>query len=185
MMPLDNLSPHGWIKYVYNYSPIAVQYWTKVSPRSANRPGLWQFASIHRQPLSLNRQSIVPQGTLRYVLYLVLSNNSVCFRTFLYLMFIITLAATVTREGLLNNFSITADISAVTVLLLAGLYVSSMSSCLGAMYGTPRVLQSIAKEKVIPGLAFLGHGVSFSQIIALCLYSIRNMKDKNVIFFNA
>ncbi|KAF9816172.1 hypothetical protein SFRURICE_003723 [Spodoptera frugiperda] len=78
--------------------------------------------------------------------------------TFLYLMFIITLAATVTRDGLLHNLSITADISAVTVLLLGGLYVSSMSSCLGAMYGTPRVLQSIANEKVIPGLAFLGHG---------------------------
>lgn len=77
-------------------------------------------------------------------------------------MFIITLAATVTREGLLTNFSITADISAVTVLLLAGLYVSSMSSCLGAMYGTPRVLQSIANEKVIPGLEFLGHGVSIN-----------------------
>lgn len=78
--------------------------------------------------------------------------------TFLYLMFIITLAATVTREALLKNFSITADISAVIVLLLAGLYVSSMSSCLGAMYGTPRVLQSIANEKVIPGLDILGHG---------------------------
>lgn len=75
-------------------------------------------------------------------------------------MFIITLAATVSRDALLKNFSITADISAVTVLLLAGLYVSSMSSCLGAMYGTPRVLQSIAKEKVIPGLDVLGHGVS-------------------------
>lgn len=83
-------------------------------------------------------------------------------RTFLYLMFVITLAATVTREALLTNYSITAEISAVTVLLLAGLYVSSMSSCLGAMYGTPRVLQSIANEKVIPGLEFLGHGVSLS-----------------------
>ncbi|XP_045780275.1 solute carrier family 12 member 8 [Maniola jurtina] len=78
--------------------------------------------------------------------------------TFLYLMFIITLAATVSRDALLKNFSITADISAVTVLLLAGLYVSSMSSCLGAMYGTPRVLQSIANERVIPGLEILGHG---------------------------
>ncbi|XP_045483871.1 solute carrier family 12 member 8 [Pieris rapae] len=78
--------------------------------------------------------------------------------TFLYLMFVITLAATVTREALLTNFSITTDMSAVKVLLLAGLYVSSMSSCLGAMYGTPRVLQSISNEKVIPGLEVLGHG---------------------------
>ena len=74
-------------------------------------------------------------------------------------MFIITLAATVTREGLKQNLSITADVSAVKVLLLAGLYVSSMSSCLGAMYGTPRVLQSIANERVVPGLEILGHGV--------------------------
>lgn len=75
-------------------------------------------------------------------------------------MFVIILASTVTRDALLKNSSITADISAVKVLLLAGLYVSSMSSCLGAMYGTPRVLQSIANEKVIPGLEALGHGVS-------------------------
>lgn len=46
------------------------------------------------------------------------------------------------------------------ILLLAGVYVSSMSSCLGAMYGTPRVLQSIANEKVIPVIGFLGQGVS-------------------------
>lgn len=45
-------------------------------------------------------------------------------------------------------------------LLLAGLYVSSMSSCLGAMYGTPRVLQSIANENVIPIIQGLGKGVS-------------------------
>lgn len=28
------------------------------------------------------------------------------------------------------------------------------------MYGTPRVLQSIANEKVIPVIGFLGQGVS-------------------------
>lgn len=49
-------------------------------------------------------------------------------------------------------------VSAVEFLLLAGVYVSSMSSCLGAMYGTPRVLQSIALE--IPGIGALGQGVS-------------------------
>lgn len=75
-------------------------------------------------------------------------------------MFIITVAFTVTRDALLVNLSITAKVSAVAVLLLAGLYVSSMSSCLGAMYGTPRVLQSIANERVIPGLDILGRGVS-------------------------
>jgi hypothetical protein len=35
-----------------------------------------------------------------------------------------------------------------------------MSSCLAAMYGTPRVLQSIANENVIPFIQILGKGVS-------------------------
>lgn len=53
---------------------------------------------------------------------------------------------------------IVVKVSAVQMLLLAGIYVSSMSSCLGAMYGTPRVLQSIANESVIPGIGVLGKG---------------------------
>lgn len=72
------------------------------------------------------------------------------------------LGATCTREALLNDFMIAAKVSAVRVLLLAGLYVSSMSSCLGAMYGTPRVLQSVANENVIPGIGILGTGVRMS-----------------------
>ncbi|CAH1103374.1 unnamed protein product [Psylliodes chrysocephalus] len=78
--------------------------------------------------------------------------------TFLYLVFVIFLGATCTRAVLLNNFMIAKEVSVIGVLFLAGLYVSSMSSCLGAMYGTPRVLQSIALENVIPGIGALGRG---------------------------
>lgn len=80
--------------------------------------------------------------------------------TFLYLAFVILLGATCKRETLLTDFLIAAKVSAIRIMLLAGLYVSSMSSCLGAMYGTPRVLQSIAQENVIPGIGVLGKGVS-------------------------
>lgn len=69
------------------------------------------------------------------------------------------LAATCTRKALLTNFMIASTVSAISVLLLAGLYVSSFSSCLGAMYGTPRVLQSIASQNVIPGMNCLQRGV--------------------------
>lgn len=75
------------------------------------------------------------------------------------MVFILFLGATCTRETLLTDFMISVKVSAVQFLLLAGIYVSSMSSCLGAMYGTPRVLQSIAKESVIPGIDILGKGV--------------------------
>lgn len=82
----------------------------------------------------------------------------------MYLVFILFLGATCKRETLLNDYMIAAKVSAVQFLLLAGIYVSSMSSCLGAMYGTPRVLQSIALENVIPGIGILGKGVSLNLI---------------------
>ena len=90
----------------------------------------------------------IPNGTLA-----ALSTS-----TFLYMVFFIFLGATVQRETLFNNFMIVSYVSAIKFLLLAGIYVSSMSSCLGAMYGTPRVLQSIANESVIPGMGKLGMG---------------------------
>lgn len=90
----------------------------------------------------------IPNGTLA-----ALSTS-----TFLYMVFIIFLGATVNRKTLGSDFMIAKHVSAINFLLLAGIYVSSMSSCLGAMYGTPRVLQSIANEAVIPGMGKLGAG---------------------------
>ncbi|KAH8420126.1 hypothetical protein KR009_006117 [Drosophila setifemur] len=78
--------------------------------------------------------------------------------TFLYLVFALFLGATCQRDILRTDFMISVKVSVVHFLLVAGIYVSSMSSCLGAMYGTPRVLQSIAKESVIPGIDVLGKG---------------------------
>lgn len=67
---------------------------------------------------------------------------------------------------------IAVKVSAVQFLLLAGIYVSSMSSCLGAMYGTPRVLQSIALENVIPGIGILGKGVSYTSVWCSVCWSL-------------
>lgn len=44
-------------------------------------------------------------------------------------------------------------------MFLLGLYISSLASCMGGLYGAPRILQVIAQERVIPALAFLGQGV--------------------------
>ncbi|RLU15442.1 hypothetical protein DMN91_012436 [Ooceraea biroi] len=78
--------------------------------------------------------------------------------TLLYVCFSLILATTCIRSALLTNFTIASTVSASSVMLLAGLYVSSFSSCLGAMYGTPRVLQSIASQNVIPGMSCLQRG---------------------------
>ncbi|XP_068590314.1 solute carrier family 12 member 8-like [Cebidichthys violaceus] len=77
---------------------------------------------------------------------------------FLYLVFVFLLGAICTREALRYDFLIAEKVSLVGFLFLLGLYISSLASCMGGLYGAPRILQCIARERVIPALAFLGRG---------------------------
>lgn len=120
----------------------------------------------------------IPNGTLA----------SIATSTFLYMVFIIFLGATVHRDTLYTNFTIATHVSAIQFLLYAGIYVSSMSSCLGAMYGTPRVLQSIANEAVIPGMGKLGKGkgpnkvpMNAMAIVAIIIISFIIIGDINLL----
>uniref|UniRef100_A0A8C9PXI7 Solute carrier family 12 member 8 n=1 Tax=Spermophilus dauricus TaxID=99837 RepID=A0A8C9PXI7_SPEDA len=79
---------------------------------------------------------------------------------FLYIVFTFLLGAICTREALRYNFLIAEKVSLVGFLFLLGLYISSLASCMGGLYGAPRILQCIAQEKVIPALACLGQGVN-------------------------
>lgn len=77
----------------------------------------------------------------------------------LYILFALLLGAVCTRYALLTDYMIASKVSLVGVLFLFGLYISSLSSCLGAQYGAPRVLQCISKENVLPIIKPLGKGV--------------------------
>ncbi|GFT26401.1 solute carrier family 12 member 8 [Nephila pilipes] len=77
---------------------------------------------------------------------------------FIYMIFVVGLGATCQRWALHTDYMIAAKVSAIGVLLLAGLYISAMSACLGALYATPRIIQSMANENVIPVMKFLGKG---------------------------
>ncbi|CAO2631636.1 Solute carrier family 12 member 8 [Lemmus lemmus] len=79
---------------------------------------------------------------------------------FLYIIFTFLLGAICTREALRSDFLIAEKVSLVGFLFLLGLYISSLASCMGGLYGAPRILQCIAQEKVIPVLASLGQGVN-------------------------
>lgn len=82
----------------------------------------------------------------------------------LYILFAVLLGAVCTRYSLITDYMIASKVSLVGVLFLFGLYVSSLSSCLGAQYGAPRVLQCISKENVVPLIKPLGKGVSISSL---------------------
>ncbi|XP_057708895.1 solute carrier family 12 member 8-like [Corythoichthys intestinalis] len=90
---------------------------------------------------------------------------------FLYLVFVFLLGAICSREALRYDFLIAEKVSLVGFLFLLGLYVSSLASCMGGLYGAPRILQCIAQEKVIPALAFLGRGKGPNKtpVAAICL----------------
>ncbi|KFZ62241.1 Solute carrier family 12 member 8, partial [Antrostomus carolinensis] len=77
---------------------------------------------------------------------------------FLYMVFVFLLGAICTRQSLRYDFMIAEKVSLVGFLFLLGLYISSLASCMGGLYGAPRILQCIAQENVIPMLAFLGRG---------------------------
>ncbi|XP_046869760.1 uncharacterized protein LOC124462201 isoform X2 [Hypomesus transpacificus] len=96
---------------------------------------------------------------------------------FLYLVFVFLLGAICTREALRYDFLIAEKVSLVGFLFLLGLYISSLASCMGGLYGAPRILQVIAQERVIPALAFLGQGKGPNKtpVAAICLTSLLTM----------
>ncbi|XP_060118784.1 solute carrier family 12 member 8 [Heteronotia binoei] len=96
---------------------------------------------------------------------------------FLYIVFVFLLGAICTRESLRYDFMIAEKVSLVGFLFLIGLYISSLASCMGGLYGAPRILQCIAQEKVIPILAFLGQGKGPNKtpVAAICLTSLITM----------
>ncbi|KAG9349010.1 hypothetical protein JZ751_029328 [Albula glossodonta] len=109
----------------------------------------------------------IPVGTLA----------AVCTSWFLYLVFVFLLGAICTRDALRIDFLIAEKVSLVGFLFLLGLYISSLASCMGGLYGAPRILQCIAQERVIPVLGFLGNGrgPNKTPVEAICLTSLITM----------
>ncbi|XP_037671397.1 solute carrier family 12 member 8 [Choloepus didactylus] len=102
---------------------------------------------------------------------------AICISWFLYIIFVFLLGAICTREALRYDFLIAEKVSLVGFLFLLGLYISSLASCMGGLYGAPRILQCIAQEKVIPALVFLGQGKGPNKtpVAAICLTSLVTM----------
>ncbi|NWS74307.1 S12A8 protein, partial [Crotophaga sulcirostris] len=96
---------------------------------------------------------------------------------FLYIVFVFLLGAVCTRQSLRYDFMIAEKVSLVGFLFLLGLYISSLASCMGGLYGAPRILQCIAQENVIPMLAFLGRGKGPNKtpVAAICLTTLITM----------
>lgn len=66
--------------------------------------------------------------------------------------------ATCIRSALLNDYMIAQKASSIGIFLLMGLFISSMSYSLGSLYATPRIIQNIANENIIPIMKIFSGG---------------------------
>ena len=90
----------------------------------------------------------IPKGTLLAVLVTGI----------IYTAMVVMLGATASREMLVNNKLVMADIALVPVLITAGVLAATLSSALGSMMGAPRILQALARDSVFSSLSFFGKG---------------------------
>ena len=78
--------------------------------------------------------------------------------TFLYMSHALILGYTCLRDSLRTDSLIQEKVALIGFVWVSGLFISSLSSSLGGLYGAPRILQCITSEKNFPILSFLAMG---------------------------
>ena len=90
----------------------------------------------------------IPRGTLL----------SILFTTIIYISFAVLLGASASREALQSNTMIVSTLALFPSLIIVGVFAATLSSALGSMMGAPRILQALARDKVLPFLKPFGKG---------------------------
>ena len=88
----------------------------------------------------------IPRGTLTAVFVTAL----------IYAAQAVFLGGSATRNDLIHTEMVMADIAILPLFIAAGVIAATMSSALGSMMGAPRILQSMARDRVLPRLEKLG-----------------------------
>lgn len=90
----------------------------------------------------------IPRGTL----------GAVFTSIFFYMLLILGYAGCVDRDGLRDNLTVMQDIAWSNNYVVTGILVSTVSSCLGAIFGGSRVLQALARDGIFPHTKWLRYG---------------------------
>ncbi len=97
-----------------------------------------------------NPEKDIPRGTLA----------SITVGFIVYVVLAILFAFFVDRNLLVNDYNFLLKVSLYAPLVLAGIWGATLSSALGGILGGPRILQAIAKDKIVPELFAKGYGAS-------------------------
>lgn len=119
---------------------------------------------------------------------------AIAFSMVIYLFLIFAFAATTTREELLGNVHLMQTVCFAPWLIVVGLVASTISSALGALNGSARVLQALARDDLLPVLRPFAYGsrsgdeprvaVLFSWLIAQCFLLIGNLNTVAALISN-
>ncbi|ESO03662.1 hypothetical protein HELRODRAFT_112074 [Helobdella robusta] len=92
--------------------------------------------------------------------------------TLLYMLFVLILGSSCTKFSLQTDYLIAEKVSGTGLIFLCGLYTSSVSSGMGTLYGSPRILEGIVEDNVLPCLSFLDKWKSNNKLPNLPLLLI-------------
>ncbi len=82
----------------------------------------------------------IPRGTIASILVTLV----------IYVLAAVWFATHATPAELISNTGVMAEISAVPILILAGVAASTLSSALGSVLAAPRTLQAVSTDRVVP-----------------------------------
>lgn len=88
----------------------------------------------------------IPRGTLLAVVVTMM----------IYASMAICLGGSASREDLISDNMVVSKVSAFPLLITVGVFAATLSSALGSMMGAPRILQSLARDRVFLRLVPFG-----------------------------
>lgn len=77
-----------------------------------------------------------------------------------YTLVILAMAATITRASFLKNVNVIQDTNISGVVVLAGEFASSFFSTLMGVIGSAKLLQALARDKLLPGFTIFSQGTA-------------------------
>ncbi len=105
------------------------------------------------------KKKSIPKGTMLAILVSMV----------IYLSLAVMFGCFVDRQILLNDYNFLSNIAFWAPLVIAGVWAATLSSGLGNLLGAPRVMQAIARDKLMPKVFGKGVGVNNEPRNALIL----------------
>jgi len=78
----------------------------------------------------------------------------------IYLVMAVSFYFFIDRELLLNDYNFLLTVAFIPILVIAGIWGATLSSAIGGILGAPRIIQAIARDRIVPRILGKGKGVN-------------------------